>query len=51
MNKNWLLCPSDFPGMNTEVGCHAPSPDLPNPGIEPRSLALLADSLLPEGSP
>ena len=30
-----------------------PSPDLPNPGVEPRSLALQADSLLSEeqGSP
>ena len=41
-----LLCPWDSPGENTEVGCHFLSPrDLPNPGIEPGSPALLADSL------
>ena len=36
-----LLCPWRFSGKNTGVDCHA----LPNPGIEPRSLALQADSL------
>ena len=45
----------DSPGKNTGVGCHAcPLPgDLPNPGIEPRSLALQADSLPsePPGKP
>ena len=49
-----LLSPWDSPGKNTGVGCHAPSPgDLPNPGIEPRSLSLEADSLLfePWGNP
>ena len=30
-----------FPGKNTGVGCHFPSPeDLPEPGIEPTSPAL-----------
>ena len=43
----------DSPGGTTGVGCHAhPTPplpgDLPNPGIEPRSPALRADSLLSE---
>ena len=44
-----LLCPWDFPGKNTGLGCHFPSlGDLPNPGIEPMapvSPALQADSL------
>ena len=42
-----LLCPWDFPGKNTGVGCH-PLGDLPNQGTEPKStaaLALQADSL------
>ena len=39
----------DSPGKNTGVGCPCPPPgDLPNPGIEPRSLTLQADSLLSE---
>ena len=44
-----LLCPWRFSGKNTGVDCHA----LPNPGIEPRSLALQADSLpsQPPGKP
>ena len=34
------------PGRNTRVGCHAfLQGHLPNPGIEPRSLALQVDSL------
>ena len=34
-----VLCPRDFPGKNTGMGCHFPSPgDLPDPGIEPKSL-------------
>ena len=49
-----LLCPWDFPGQKTGVGCHFlrpedwsgvpfPSPgDLPDPGIEPGSPAALA---------
>ena len=36
----------DFPGKNTEVGCHFLSPgDLPDPRIKPRSPAWQADSL------
>ena len=41
----------DSPGKNTGVGCHVLPTDLPNPGIEPRSSALQADSIpaeLPE---
>ena len=39
----------DFPGQNTGVGCRALlQGDLANPGIEPRSLTLQADSLLPK---
>ena len=35
-----LLCPWHFSGKTTGVGCHFPSPrDLPDPGIELRSLA------------
>ena len=44
----------DSPGKNTGVGCHfSPPGDLPNPGIEPGSLALQADSLPaePPGKP
>ena len=43
----------DSPGKNTGVGCYALLQDLPNPGIEPRSPALQADSLLsePPGKP
>ena len=41
-----LLCPWDFQGKTTGVGCHfLPQGNLPNPGIKPRSLALKADSL------
>ena len=41
--------PGYSPGKNTEVGCPGPPPgDLPNPGIEPRSLTLQAYSLLSE---
>ena len=32
------LCPWDFPGKNTGVGCHFFLGVLPDPGIEPRSL-------------
>ena len=37
----------DSPGKNPGVGCHAllQGMDLPDPGIEPRSPALQADSL------
>ena len=47
-----LLCPWDSPGKNTEVGGHTLG-DLLNPGIEPRSPALQADSLPsePPGKP
>ena len=35
-----LLCPWDFPGKNTVSGLPFPSPgDLPDPGIQPTSLA------------
>ena len=48
-----LLCPWDSPGNNTGVGCHfLPQRFFPtqesNPGIELRSLAFQADSLLSE---
>ena len=46
--------PGYSPGKNTEVGCPGPPPgDLPNPGIEPRSATLQADSLPaePQGKP
>ena len=34
------------PGKNTGMGCHALlQGNFPNPGVEPRSLALQADSL------
>ena len=36
-----FLCPWDFLGKNTGVGCHCPSPgDLPDPRIELMSPAL-----------
>ena len=36
------LCPWDFPGENTGEGCHfLLSGDLPNPGMEPESPALI----------
>ena len=47
---HWLvgslpLAPPSFPGKNTGVGSHSPPGHLPNPGIEPGSPALQADSL------
>ena len=36
----------DTPGKNTEMGCLPFSRDLSNPGIEPRSPTLQANSLL-----
>ena len=47
-----LLCPWDSQGKNTGVGCHFLLWDLPDPGIEPRSPALQADSLpsMPPGN-
>ena len=39
MDRSRSLCPWDSPGKNTGVGCHARlQGDLPNPGIEPKSL-------------
>ena len=36
-----VICPWNFPGKNTGVGCHLlRQGDLPNPGIEPRSPTL-----------
>ena len=32
-----LLCPWDYPGKNTGVGCHALLQALPDPGIGPMS--------------
>ena len=49
-----LLCPWNSPGKSTGVGLPCPPPgDLPDPGIEPGSPALQADSLLsaPPGKP
>ena len=53
-----LLCPWNFPGKNTGLGCHflgiAKIPgDLPDPRIEPLSPALQEDSLPtePPGNP
>ena len=48
--KNGLASPIwNFPGKNTGMGKPFPSPwDLPNPGIEPGSPTLQADSLLSE---
>ena len=41
-----LLCPWNSPGKNTGVGSHALlQGNLPDPGIEPGSLTLQADSL------
>ena len=47
------LYPWDFPGKNTGVGGEWQFPfpgDLPDPGIEPSSVALQADSLPSEPS-
>ena len=41
-----LLCPWDFSGKNTGVGCHTPPEDLPDPEIQSESPALQVDSLL-----
>ena len=49
-----LICPWDSPGRNTGVGLPCPSRgNLPNPGIEPGSPALRADTLPsePPGKP
>ena len=49
---NSVVCPWNSVGKNTGVGCHSLLPGIfpvqglnPNPGIEPRSPALQADSL------
>ena len=42
--------PWNSPGQNTGAGSFSFSRDLPNPGIEPRSPPLQADSL-PAGTP
>ena len=45
------LCDCGLPGKNTGVGYHSLTPgDLPDPGIEPESPALQADSLPSEPS-
>ena len=52
-----FLCPRNFPGKNTGVGCHfLLQGNLPDPGIEPDSLAspTLAGKLfatVPPGKP
>ena len=50
LSNSWrphgLFSPGSSPGQNTGVGSFFPSPgDLPNPGLEPGSPALQADSL------
>ena len=36
LKPTWLLCPWDFPGKNTEVGCHALLQGIfPNLGLNP----------------
>ena len=53
-NPSRLLYPWNSPGQNAEMGSLSLSPgDLPNPGIEPRFLALQVDSLPaePQGKP
>ena len=42
-----FLCPWNFPGKNTGVCCHLPSPgDLPDPEVEPASPALACGWIL-----
>ena len=53
-NPLWLYSPWNSPGQNTRVGSLSLlQGNLPNPGIEPRSPALQADSLPaePQGKP
>ena len=45
INFSFLLCPWNSPGKNTGVGCHSSPGDLLDPGIEPGSPTLLADTL------
>ena len=49
LEPTWLLCPRDFPGKNTGVGCHS----LLHPGIEPEFPALVGRFLTtePPGKP
>ena len=56
LQPHWLYSPWKSPGQNTGVYCRILFPsaeDFPNPGIEPRSPALWADSLPaePPGKP
>ena len=54
LRPHGLFSPGNSPGQNTGVGSLIPSPGhLPNPGIEPRSPALQADSSAaePQGKP
>ena len=37
-----FLCPWNFPGKSTGVGCHFLFQNLPNPGVEPKSSARAA---------
>ena len=49
LQPHGLYSPWNSPGWNTGVGSRSLlQGNLPNSGIEPRSLALQADSLLPE---
>ena len=45
MGPTRLLCQWNSPGKNTGVGYHFFPGDLPNPGIEPGSRTMQADSL------
>ena len=46
LNPARLLCPRDFPGKNTEEGCHfLLQGNHPDPGIKPKCPAWQADSL------
>ena len=53
LQPHGLYSPWNSPGQNTGVGPFPSPGDLPNPGIEPRSFALQADSLPsePQGKP
>ena len=49
-----LLCPWDFPGKNTGVGCHFLLQEtFPKPGVEPESPALAGGffTTAPPGKP
>ena len=53
LRPHGLYSPWNSPGRNTGVGSFPSPGDLPNPGIEPRSPTLQADSLQaePQGKP